>query len=211
MPHNRSVNQSVNQFLTPLLKLNRTIDAAAPAVSDAELKLFAKIDLTDDDALVTALNETAEEYTKDTLERSLVHETFELSLDEFPRSGCPIDICRTPLVSVTSIKYTDTDGVEQTLAATEYKVDTKAEPAAIYEAHLKTWPSTRDEVNSVRVVFVAGFGAAAADVPNQFKTIIKQLFVHWYEHREPMKDKTWKEIPEHLNALIDKYRIKTFG
>lgn len=207
MPHNKLTNQ----FVTPLLKLNRTAAAVTTAVTDDEIKLFAKIDLADDDALVTALNESAEEYVKDTLQRSLVNETFELSLDEFPLSGCPIGIPRTPLVSVTSIKYTDTDGVGQTLAATEFKVDNKVEPAAIYEAHLKTWPSTRDEVNSVRVVFVAGFGNAADDVPNQFKTIIKQIFVHWYEHREPMKDKTWTEIPEHLNALIDKFRIQRFG
>ena len=180
-------------------------------MSDTELKLFAKIDLTDDDALVTDLNSAAEEYIKDTLERSLRTETWELSLDGFPASGCPIEICRTPLISVGSIKYIDTDGVLITLATTEYTADTKVEPAAIYEAFQKTWPSTRDVINSVTVLFDAGFGAAATDVDEQFKTMIKQLFAHWYEHREPFKDKTWTEIPEHLNALIDKYRIKTFG
>ena len=114
-----------------LLKLNRTVVAVEPAVTDAELKLFAKIDLTDDDALVTDLNSAAEEYIKDTLERSLVKETWELSLDAFPQSGCPIEICRTPLISVGSIKYIDTDGVLQTLDASEFTADTKVEPAAI--------------------------------------------------------------------------------
>ena len=194
-----------------LLKLIKKSGPLAVAVTDAELKLYAKIDLTDDDALVTDLNSTAEEYVKDRLEKSLVNETFELFLDAFPLSGCPIEICRTRLVSVTSIKYVDTDGVTQTLAATEYKLDDKAEPAAIYEAFEKTWPSTRDEVNSVTVEFVAGFGATAADVPEQFKTMIKMMFTHLYEHREPMKDKTWVEIPEHLTVLIEKYRIMTFG
>lgn len=199
MPHQQQV-----------LKLIRKTVADAQAVTDAELKLFAKIDLTDDDALVTDLNATAEDYIKETLQKSLVFETFELFLDAFPLSGCPIEIPRTPLSSVTSIQYVDTDAVTQTLAGTQYKVDNKVEPAQIYEGHQKTWPSTRSEVNSVTVKFVSGFGAAASDVPEHFKTMIKQLFTHYYEHREPMKDKVWVEIPEHLNALIDKYRIKSF-
>jgi uncharacterized phiE125 gp8 family phage protein len=194
-----------------LLKLIRIAEPIVDVVSDAEQKAFSKIDLTDDDALVTTLNETATRYITDRLQRSLVFETFENYLDAFPQSGCPIEICRTPLSSVTSITYTDTDGNPQTLAATEYKVDDKIEPAAIWEAFQKTWPSTRDEVNSVKVTFVAGFGAAATDVGEEFKTIIKHMFAHLYEHREPMKDKTWVEIPEHLNALIAKYEIKTFG
>lgn len=194
-----------------LIKLRLKTAQTGPTVTDAELKLYAKIDLTDDDALVTDLNSTAEEYVKDRLEKSLRFETFELFLDAFPVSGCPIEICRTRLDSVTSIKYIDTDGVEQTLAASEYKVDGKAEPAAIYEAFQKTWPSTRNEVNAVTVEFVAGFGEAVTTVPEQFKTMIKMMFAHLYEHREPMKDKTWVEIPEHLTTLIEKYRIATFG
>lgn len=193
------------------LKLIRTVKPTVEAVSDVELKAFAKIDLTDDDTLVGTLNTVATEYITDILSRSFVFETFELYLDEFPQSGCPIEINRTPLSSVTSITYTDTDGNTQTLAATEFKIDDKAEPATIDEAHLKTWPSTRDEKNSVKVTFVAGFGATAADVDEQLKVIVKHMFTHLYEHREAIKDKTWVEIPEHLNALIDANKIKVFG
>jgi uncharacterized phiE125 gp8 family phage protein len=194
-----------------IMKLVKITEATNSPVTDAEHKLFSKIDLTDDDALVTSLNETATDYIQDTLEKSFTDEVFELHLDGFPDNDCPIDIHRTPLDSITSIKYIDTDGVEQTMTAANYKVDTVGEPASVHLAFGKSWPTAREEVNAVKVTFTAGYGTAITDVPERYKTIIKHMFAHLYEHREPMKDKKWVEIPEHLNTLIDKYRIKTFG
>lgn len=193
------------------VKLILKTKVAAVAVTDADLKLFAKIDLTDDDALVTDLNAAATEYITDTMEKSFINETFEEFYDAFPLSGCPINLSRSRLSSVVSIKYIDTDGVVITLATTEYKIDDKIEPPQIREAFGKTWPSTRSEHNAVTVEYVTGEGAAAANIPEKFVTIIKQLFVHWYVHREPMKDKQYREIPIHVSALIDKYRIQRQG
>lgn len=193
------------------MKLVRITEATLKPVTDDEHKLFSKIDLTDDDTLVTSLNETATDYIQDTMQKSFTDEVFELYLDEFPSDSCPIDICRTPLDSITSIQYVDSAGDTQTMPATDYKVDTAGEPAGVYLAFGKTWPTTREEVNAVIVTFKAGYGPDVTDVPERYKTIVKHMFAHLYEHREPMKDKKWVEIPEHLNALIDKYRIKTFG
>lgn len=193
------------------MKLVRITEVVNVPVTNDEQKLFSKIDLPDDDAIVTSLNETATDYINDTLQKSLTNEVFELYLDAFPPGSCPIVIFRTPLFSVASILYIDTDGVEQTFASSSTKVDDKAEPAAIHLAFNKSWPATRREVNAVKVTFTAGFGVLANTVPERYKTIVKHMFAHLYEHREPMKDKQWVEIPEHLNALIDKYRIKVFG
>ena len=180
-------------------------------VSDDEQKKHAKITLSDDDPVVDDLNVTSIEYITDVLQRSLVKETYELYLDDWPQGSCPIEICRVPLFSVESITYIDTDGVEQTLAADQYVADKVAEPAGIYRAYEVTWPTVRAQVNSIKVTFKAGYGDAADDVPEKYKTIIKQVFTHWYHHREPMKDKNFTEIPEHLNALIAKYALKVFG
>ncbi len=193
------------------LKLIRTVVPAAETVSDTEQKLHAKIDLTDDDDLVTDLNTTAREYISDVLTRSFVDETFELYLDEFPPSPCPIVIPRVPLSSITSITYVDTAGATQTLAADQYIVEDKGEPGSVHRAFNVTWPTTRVETNAIKVTFVAGHGAAASDVPEKFKTLIKHYFTHLYEHREPVKDKTWVELPLHLEALIEKYALRVFG
>jgi uncharacterized phiE125 gp8 family phage protein len=193
------------------LKLTRTADPAADVVTDAEQKTHAKIDLTDDDTLVGLLNDTAIKYVEDRLQRGFVDQTWELSLDAFPESGCPIQLFRSPVSAIDSISYIDTDGNSQTLATSKYVLDDKIEPCEVVEAYQQTWPSTRDVRNAVTVTFTVGYGATAASTPEIFKTIIKQYFNHLYEHREPMKDKKWVEIPEHLNALLDKYDCKMVG
>lgn len=193
------------------LKLIRTVDPTVLVVSDAAQKVHAKITLTDDDAMVVDLNLTAIEYIEDRLERGFLTQTWELTLDKFPPSGCLIGLSRSPAISVGSVKYINTDNVLTTLATTEYTLDDKAEPPSIVEAFEKTWPDTREVINAVTILFDVGYGPLATDTPEKFKTIIKQMFTHLYRHREPMKDKTWVEIPEHLNALISKYELKVLG
>lgn len=195
-----------------VLKLIKTAGPSVKAVSDEEHKLFSRIDLNDDDTIVASLNLAATEYVTDRLEQSLIEETFELFLDRFPPTGCPIEICRTPLISVVKIEYTDGDGNLIVMPAADIQIDNKVQPANIYEAVGTTWPATQNEkINAIKIEFKAGHGAAANDIGDHFKLMIKHTFAHWYEHREPMKDKTWSEIPEHLNALIDKYVIRTFA
>jgi uncharacterized phiE125 gp8 family phage protein len=193
------------------LKLIKTVDAATAVVSDVEQKLFTKIDETADDALVTQLNATATDYVADRLERAFVTETWELSLDAWPMDGCPIELCRVPAIAITSITYIDTDGASQTLASTQYTLDDKAEPPAIYRAYEITWPTVREVVNAITVTFTVGYGTAASSTPEKFKEIIKFYFSHLYEHREPTAEKQWRDVPHTLEDLLTKYELKVIG
>ena len=193
------------------LKLIKTVDAATDVVSTTELKLFAKIDEADDNALVTALNATATDYVCDRMQRAFVTETWELSLDAWPLNGCPIELCRVPAFAITSMSYIDTDGASQTLASSQYTLDDKAEPAAIYRAYNITWPTVRNVVNAITVTFTVGYGTDASSTPEKFKEIIKLYFSHLYEHREPTADKTWKDVPHTLDDLLKKYELKVIG
>lgn len=191
--------------------------AGSATVTDAELKLFAKIDGTGDDALITLMNDAATRFISDKLERSFVTDTWILYLDSFPvELDCNlqkrfIEIPRVPLVGVTSISYIDEDGNSQTLASTEYEVDTKAVGSArIVEAYDKTWPATRNTVNAVTVTFTAGDGIASA-VPEKYKQLIKLYFAHIYENRESFRTEEFKEVPYLLQTLIDQYRSKRVG
>lgn len=67
---------------------------------------------------------------------------------------------RSPLVSVTSVKYLDTDGVQQTLNASFYVVDTVG--ACIVPAYEADWPSVRHVLNSVQIEYICGYGPAEA-------------------------------------------------
>lgn len=113
-------------------------------------------------ALITAAREQAEHMTG----RALMPQTWEKVLDAFPDNE--IKLPHPPLVSIVSVTYIDIDGASQTLASTEYTADTDSEPGWLLLAYNKSWPSTRDSANAVRVRYTCGYANAAA-VPESIK------------------------------------------
>lgn len=164
----------------------------APAeepVTLAEAKKQLEITTTDDDTLITALLSAARMDVEAATKRRLITQTHEWRLDAFPDSDdCVIRLPLPPLQSVSSIKYIDADGAEQTWATSEYVVDAPAGPQAaagtVRLAYGKTWPTTRDEINAVRIRFICGYGAAAA-VPEGIKAAVKLKLTELHQHRDP--------------------------
>lgn len=140
---------------------------------------------TDDDTLIeiliTACREHAEMWTR----RQFLTATWELSLDEFPGSEdqkwSEIKIPRPPLQSITSIKYDDLDGNEQTLSSSVYSVDTGVEPGIVRLAYDQSWPSTRAQANAVRIRFVAGWTSRDL-VPRSIQQALLLHISHLYDH-----------------------------
>jgi len=94
-----------------------------------------------------------------------------------------IELPMPPLQSVTSLKYIDDAGVEQTMPTADYVVDAQHMIGRIRPAHGTQWPSTLDDEGAVRITFVAGYGAAGA-VPQPIKQAILLLVGHWWINRE---------------------------
>lgn len=83
-----------------------------------------------------------------------------------------------PLQSVTSIKYLDTDGVQQTLDPATYIVHDGV-PAHIVLATGAAWPSTSLLPGSVVVRFIAGYGDKGSDVPEDIRMYITLQVSHF--------------------------------
>lgn len=156
---------------------------ATEPVSLAEARLHIKADSdTSEDTLIsawiTAAREIAEHYTG----RAMAQQTLEAVLDAFPCEEY-IDLPRPPVASVTSIKYDDEDGTEQTLSTDDYSLSTYAESRRINLAADAEWPATEDAADSVRIRFVTGYaavgaGAGFAACPKAVKSAIL-LMVAW--------------------------------
>jgi len=107
----------------------------------------------------------------------------------------PLRLFRSPCQSVTSIKYLDNNGVLQTLAQNPapglpgYIVDTDSEPARIAPANNLPWPVTQAIQSAVQVLYIAGYGATGASVPETTKHAIKLRIGQFYENRVPISDK----------------------
>ncbi|MCB0190639.1 MAG: head-tail connector protein [Anaerolineae bacterium] len=165
--------------------LKRTVEPAAEPLSVSALKNHLRVDLSDDDELIAAYLEAARDYVEKTTRRSLVTQTWRLSLDGWPACD-EIILPRPPLQSVTSIVYYDSEGASNTLASSAYDVDIDSEPGRVVLKHGESWPSTTlRPMNPVQVTYVAGYGLAA-DVPSYLVHLIRLLVSHWYENREPV-------------------------
>jgi uncharacterized phiE125 gp8 family phage protein len=166
-------------------------------VSLAEGKLHLKIETADtaDDTLISALIKAAREFCEGYQNRAYIERAITMKLDDFPDE---IILPAPPLISVTSVKYIDTAGTQQTLAGTVYTVDTTSEPGRVVLAYNQSWPSIRGDANGVEVVYKAGYGAAAANVPEGVKAAIKLMLTHLYENRGDDN----AQIPESVKNIL---------
>jgi len=153
---------------------------AAEPVTLAEAKTHLRVTAADEDTLIDSLIPTARQWAEDFTRRALITQTWDYTLDAFADE---IEIPLPPLQSITSVKYLDTDGVEQTLATTEYTVDTAATRGLVRLAYGKSWPSVRDQANAVTIRFVAGYGNAPA-VPAPIKAACLLMLGELYARRE---------------------------
>lgn len=184
-------------------------------VTVGEAKSHLRVDTTDDDAYILGLIKAAREKLEHDMRRAFVRQTWDLFLDCFPDV---ITMPLPPLLSVTSVKYLDTAGVEQTLATSEYVVDINSQPGRIVTAFGKSWPSTRDTINAVTVRFPAGYGLAvdtaeqsAQKVPEGIRHAIKFLVAHWHENREPASESVPQAVAMTLESLTWQYRDFRFA
>lgn len=122
-------------------------------VSRTEMKLHLRVDTTDDDTLIDALTAAAREWCEVYEGRSYMAQTITAYMDALGDVSLP----RPPLVSVDSVKYYDTSGVQQTLGTSVYSVDVFREPGMVYLAYNQSWPTTRLIPNAVEIIYKAGY------------------------------------------------------
>lgn len=142
---------------------------AAEPINRTEAKLHARIDGTDEDAMVDALIRAAREYVEAVTGRQLVAATYKLRRNSLPSV---IELPRPPLIGVTSVTYADTAGTTQTAASTYYDVDTHRMPPCLRLKYGQSWPTTRGHTDDVIITYVAGYAArVTADAATDVLTI----------------------------------------
>ena len=90
------------------------------------------------------------------------------------------------------------------------RVDAISAPARIALGYGQYWPDTQDVVNSVVVRFTAGYGDAAADVPENLRQAILIMTAELYEQRQQSVAQTLQQVPFTVRALLDTDRVAWF-
>jgi len=150
--------------------------------------------------MIKAARQDVEKYTA----RALIDQTWELKMRGWG-SAC----IRLPVLavrSITSVKYIDPDGAEQTLAADQYRL-TGAENAELIPEYGVTWPNLRGDADCVIIRWVAGFGSVAADVPEPVRSWMKLKIGTLYENRESATAGGAVSTVPYLNSLVDPYKV----
>jgi len=169
--------------MEPLVYTLSSAPAAEP-VTRAELMEHLRETRSELGSLIDSLGVAARFQVENDTRRQLMKATYSLYLDSF---ASEIRLPRSPLLSVSSISYVDTDGATQTLDTSVYTVDTDCEPGRVYLAYGQTWPLLRDIPKAVAVSFIAGYSSSAtvatqrAAVPAGLKAAIKLLTERNYD------------------------------
>lgn len=138
------------------------------------------------------------------LGRALLTQTWKLTLDGFPCDRITIPL--PPLQSITSIKYLDSDGVQQTWNSANYRV-VNADPAYVEPVTGQSWPTTACKDASVEVQFVCGYGDKPKDIPALIRQYIKKRVGDFYQNAETLVIGTSAAELPYIGTILDNFRV----
>lgn len=164
----------------------KTVEPVEEPVSVDEAKSHARIYGADSDSDVASYIKTAREAAESYMNRGLMTQTWKLLLDAFC-DVIPLPMA-APLASVTSVKYYDENGAQQTLTTTYYDTDLVSRPGRVVLKVDQAWPSTQSlrKNGIVEIIYVVGWTTADL-VPERIKQGIKQYVTYLDLDRDGME------------------------
>ena len=180
--------------------------AASPVFTTAEAKAVLKVDVSTDDTvidnLVSAATESCQIYTNQYFINTVVTQ-YSDTWDDF------YTLYKSPVDSITHVKYYDSDDTQQTLASSNYILGHYSQPARIGIAVGGELPNLSKRINAVEVKYTVGYGTASTDVPEGIRQAVLLTIGNWYENRQTViTGRTATELPLSSQYLLEQYKIQ---
>lgn len=190
----------------PRIDWKKTVEPVLEPVSVTDVKTHCRglADVTDEDGLLYGFIKAAREAGERATGRGWLTQTWKLVADGWADAFyLPM---AAPLQSVSSVKYYDASGVQQTLSSSYYLVDTDSEPGRVVRAPNATWPALQADRLSwlIEITYVVGW-TTQARVPHSYKVGTALLADHLFEHRSPVEVGVGigaVEVPDTLNMFF---------
>ena len=155
-------------------------EPAVEPLTLAEAKLHLRVDIPDDDALISALITSVRQYAETITRRAFIQQVWSYVIDSFPGPtliGVPwgktftlprhaIEIEKSRVQQVTAINYLDMSSTPQVMPPSSYTVDYSSEPCRITPVFGQIWPIPLPQIGAVNVRFVAGYAAPVVFDPS---------------------------------------------
>lgn len=177
-----------------------TPPAAEPLDLTADVIPHVRASATDSDnvTLLTAAIEAARQNCERVAWRQLITATLELWMDSWREEGIyrydratgieSLALPRAPATAVSSVKYIDDAGAEQTLSTANYVTELPSGPEAqrgrVALLPGFSWPSHRAQPSAIKVRYTAGYGASGAAVPELLRNAMLLEIGEMYDRRE---------------------------
>jgi uncharacterized phiE125 gp8 family phage protein len=182
------------------MKLSLVTDTVTEPITLDEMKLFLKVDTTDEDLLITSLISSARKAVEDYCNITMCTKVYDYYLDNFTDT---IELPMPPCKTVDAFTCSNLSYVESTIPSTKYKTfifnglrrsEVIKYPATSYDYEI---PPT----NGIRIRFTAGYGATASTVPDALKTVVKLVVSHWFENRNS------SDIPQIAKTIAKQFKV----
>lgn len=188
------------------------------AVTLAEIKNHLRVDGSDDDNVLGIIKQTVDSWASEYTNRTLCTTTYQLYIDslydletkiyegmytapdiDMPRKN--IILPKSPVSSISHVKYYDDDDTATTWATSNYYLDNASEPNRFVLRKGVSYPTGLRTANALEIQYVAGYGGASS-VPMQIKSACLTYAAYLFEHRGDMLDGKNLMAPVQATSLL---------
>jgi len=191
-------------------QLYRAVPPTVEPVTVAEVKAQLRLLHSDDDDDLAFMIEAAREWAEDYTSRSLIYQSWVALFPGWPAVDDRTILLPRPQLSVVELfRYRDiNDDWVELSEEDDFTVDEIEGSIRLRDAF--TWPTlSKDRVNPLEVVFRAGYGDAASDVPMRFKQAIRLAVASAYgEDRSNSRSKVSFRAPSVAESLLSTLRVR---
>jgi len=171
-----------------------------------EAKTHLKVDTTADDTFITNLIKSATSSAQEYTNRFFIQTTIQQVGDKWEDIS---NLFKSPVLSVTNIKYVDPDGTLQTLNTDIYFLDDVNKPARIGLKPNQSYPQIINRLNAVQVNYIVGLAAGPDEVDEGIRQALLLTIGNWYQNRQAVVTGTIAtELPMNAKFLLDQYKIQ---
>lgn len=172
----------------------------------AEARAFLRVDGPDEDSFISTLITAARLHCESVTGRAMISQSWRIVRDAWP-SDRKIRLPVAPLRSLTAVRAFDADGNVTALAPGDFQPGTGKVPAFIFvPAFISGMPAIRAH-DAIEIDYVAGYGDAPEDVPQDLRHALLTLVGTWFEHRDAViVAGSGTVVPVGFDRLVEPYK-----
>lgn len=183
---------------------------SAPArlpVSLADVKRQLRIDAEDTDAELAMLVRAAASVVdgRGALGRPMITQSWA----QWVYNPTEVRVEMVPFQSLTSVQYYDSNGVLQTDTLSNYEAVGAGDRVWVRPKDGFEWPEQEDRPDAIKITYVAGYGDAPEDIPEDIRHALLLLVSHMFEERVMIGK--GHEMPWMVNDLLNLHRVTWYA